>query len=275
MSWSGIRTVAGLELRQRVRLSRWPILLGVWVALIAAVTILTWLSLNDPTVRAGPALHDIVTFFVLGLGMLIVPSLTSTSVNGDREQGVLATLQTTLLTPADLVLGKLVASWVVALTFLATSLPFLAWAFVAGGITAGQVLLSLLMLVVVLAAVCGIGLMFSTLTARPVGSAVLTYLTVTTLVIGTVTAFGIGAVLTTNDEPVRIHGIPESWYREHQPPVEKPATPEEEQKYDLVPTPPDSVTNRGNPVGAERFRPDVDDQLRHPRRPGRRRAGSS
>ena len=42
-------------------------------------------------------MYDVVVFFVLGLGMLVVPSLTATSINGDREQGVLATLQTTLL----------------------------------------------------------------------------------------------------------------------------------------------------------------------------------
>jgi ABC-2 type transport system permease protein len=34
----------------------------------------------------------VLTFFVLGLSMLIMPSLTATSINGDREHGVLATL---------------------------------------------------------------------------------------------------------------------------------------------------------------------------------------
>lgn len=109
MSWHGISTVARLELRQRARASKWVVVLAIWFAVIALVSVLSYLALNDPDARSGAAMYDVVVFFVLGLGMLVVPSLTATSINGDREHGVLATLQTTLLTSADLVLGKLLA----------------------------------------------------------------------------------------------------------------------------------------------------------------------
>lgn len=212
MSWRGVRTVATLELRQRIRTSRWPVVLGLWFVLIGGVTVLTWLSLNNSRVKAGPSLYDVTTFFVLALGMLIVPSLTATSVNGDREQGVLATLQTTLLTPADIVLGKLLASWTVALVFLGISLPFLVWAWVAGGISVGAVLASLLILALVLGVTCAIGLMFSTLAARPVVSAVLTYLTVAALVFGTVIVFFLSLFLVIQKQEVRYYGVPESYW---------------------------------------------------------------
>ena len=176
MSWHGIRTVATLELRQRVRTSKWPIVLGIWVALIALVAFLSYWATNDEQLRSGEAMYDIVIFFVLGLAMLIVPSLTATSVNGDRESGVLATLQTTLLTHWDIVLGKLAAAWVISMAFLVTALPFMAWAWFEGGVSGGRIVLSLVVLVLVLAVVCTLGLMFSTLTARPIASAVLTYL---------------------------------------------------------------------------------------------------
>ena len=133
MSWHGIRTVAVLELRQRLRASRWAMVLGVWFAIIALVTVLTNLTLHDPLVASGPSMYDVVVFFVLGLGMLVVPSLTATSINGDREHGVLATLQTTLLASADIVLGKLLAAWAIAAAFLVTALPFLVWAWFEGG----------------------------------------------------------------------------------------------------------------------------------------------
>lgn len=171
MSAHGVRTVARLELLQRRRTSRWPVVLGAWFLLIGLVTGLAWAAVNDQQVDSGSALYDVVTFFVLGLGMLVVPSLTATSVNGDREHGVLATLQTTLLTAGDIVVGKLVAAWVVALAFLVTALPFLVLAWVAGGLSVGRVLLSLLVLVLVLAVTCTIGLLFSSLAARPVTSA--------------------------------------------------------------------------------------------------------
>lgn len=247
MSWHGIRTVAALELRQRTRTSRWPIVLLIWVFVVMSVSILAFFATNDPDLRSGESMYDIVIFFVLGLAMLIVPSLTATSVNGDREHGVLATLQTTLLTAWDLALGKLLAAWVTALAFLATALPFLAWAWVTGGISWSRILLSLLVLVLVLAAICAVGLMFSTLTARPVASAVLTYLTMGALVFGTTIGFGLSAFLVTDDERVTIYGIPDSYWEQQQPPPE-PAdpgnlTPEEQEqlKMSMQPTKEDCV----------------------------------
>ena len=162
-------------------------------------------------------MYDIVIFFVLGLGMLVVPSLTATSINGDREHGVLATLQTTLLTSADLVLGKLLAAWAISGAFLVTALPFLVWAWVEGGVPVGRILLSLVVLMLVLAVVCALGLMFSTLTARPVASAVLTYLAMGALVFGTVIGFSLTAFLVSDEETVRVHGIPDRLVRAAEP----------------------------------------------------------
>lgn len=245
MSWHGIRTVAALELRQRLRTSRWPIVLAIWFLVIALVAVLTYLTVNDPQLRSGESMYDVVVFFVLGLGMLIVPSLTATSVNGDREQGVLATLQTTLLTTWDLVLGKLVAAWAIACAFLATALPFLVWAWLEGGISAGRIVLSLVVLVVVLAVVCAIGLMFSTLTARTVSSAVLTYLAMGALVFGSLIGFGLMAFLVTEEQPVRVYGIPESFWQSQDPSTidpSKPPQPIEPGQFSREPTQADCTT---------------------------------
>ncbi len=221
MSWKRLWTVARLELVQRIRTSRWPIALGAWVVVIGLVTFGAWSAVRSSDIASGPSLYDVTTFFVLMLGMLIVPSLTSTTVNGDREHGVLATMQTTLVTSWEIVLGKLLASWLVSMCFLATALPFLAWAWAAGGIGFGRILLSLLVLVVVLAVVAAVGLMFSTLTARPVASAVLTYLSLATLVFGTLIAFLLAAAIMTEEVRVTVRGIPDSyWNAEITPPSE-------------------------------------------------------
>lgn len=216
MSWLGITTVARLELRQRLRTSKWVVVLAVWVAVIALVTVLSYLAMHDPQVQSGAAMYDIVIFFVLGLGMLVVPSLTATSINGDREHGVLATLQTTLLSSADLVIGKLLAAWAISGAFLVTALPFLAWAWAEGGVPVGRILLSLVVLMLVLAVVCALGLMFSSLTARPVASAVLTYLALGVLVFGTAIGFGLTSFLVRDEETVRVHGLPDDWWEENQ-----------------------------------------------------------
>jgi ABC-type transport system involved in multi-copper enzyme maturation permease subunit len=226
VSWHGISTVARLELRQRARASKWVVVLAIWFAVIALVSVLSYLALNDPDARSGAAMYDVVIFFVLGLGMLVVPSLTATSINGDREHGVLATLQTTLLTSADLVLGKLLAAWAISGAFLVTALPFLAWAWVEGGVSVGRILLAVVVLLLVLAVVCALGLMFSTLTARPVASAVLTYLVLGALVFGTVIGFGLSAFLVNDRETVRVHGIPNDFYDQNQPTLDADGNPQ-------------------------------------------------
>src|SRR4029079_4866313 len=137
VSLDRLRTIAVLELRQRLRTSRWPVVLGIWFLIIGAVAGLTWWAVHDQPGDRGASMYDVVVFFVLGLGMLVVPSLTATSINGDREHGVLATLQTTLLASADIVLGKLLAAWAIAAAFLVTALPFLVWAWFEGGISIG------------------------------------------------------------------------------------------------------------------------------------------
>ncbi|MEO6142704.1 MAG: ABC transporter permease [Dermatophilaceae bacterium] len=213
MSLQGIKTIAVLELRQRLRTSRWLIVVGIWFLIIGAVAGLTWWAVNDQPGDRGTTLYDVVLFFVLGLGMLVVPSLTATSINGDREHGVLATMQTTLLTPADIVIGKLASSWVISLAFLLAASPFLVWAWIAGGVEIGRMLLAVAVLVFVLAVVCALGLMFSTLTARTIASAVLTYLSVAALTFGTVIAFLLSMPILSTEASVRVKVVPDSFFQ--------------------------------------------------------------
>ena len=234
MSLHGVRTIAVLELRQRLRTSRWPVVIGIWFVIIGAVAGLTWWAVSNQPGDRGTTLYDVVLFFVLGLGMLVVPSLTATSINGDREHGVLATLQTTMLTSADIVVGKLVAAWAISLAFLLAASPFLVWAWIAGGVEVGRMLLAVAVLVFVLAVVCALGLMFSTLTARTISSAVLTYLTVAALTFGTVIGFLLSIPIMSTQANVRVKVVPDTWFEQHQP-----ANPED--KTILEPTPADCV----------------------------------
>lgn len=220
MSWGRVWTVANLELTQRRRTSKWPWVLGAWFVLVGTVTYFGWKALSDANIKSGASLYDVTTFLVLGLAMMVMPALTATSINGDREHGVLATLQTTMITARELVLGKLLAAWLTALAFVVTALPFLAFAWVQGGVDAWTVVRSLGALLVVLASLCAIGLMFSTLFARPVASAVVTYVAMAALAVGTVIAMLVGYALTTNTESVQVRSLNESFWMNSQPPVD-------------------------------------------------------
>jgi ABC-type transport system involved in multi-copper enzyme maturation permease subunit len=215
VTWHGVRTVATLELRQRVRSTRWYWSLGAFFVVVGAVTALTFVAtsrladVTDPAV--GRTMFGFIVFFVLFLGMVVSPTLAATSINGDRAAGTLATLQVTLLSPAEIVLGKLLASWVASLVFLAASVPFIIWAFAAGGTALVGLLTTLLLLALVLAVVCAIGLGFSALAARTAGSAVLTYAAVAGLTVVSLIAFGLSIPLVSGEERVQVYT--EDWSR--------------------------------------------------------------
>ncbi len=222
VSWGGVRTVAMLDLRQRVRSSRWLIVLAVWFVLLLALTLLirhavldtfvpsgtdgvTASELDSARQRAGATVFGLVVFLVLSLGALVAPALSATSVNGDRSAGVLATLQTTLLTPAEIALGKLLAAWTTALALLATAVPFIVWAYLDGGTPLGRLLTTLVVLALTLLVVCAVGLGWSSVAARSASSTVLTYLTVSFLGLGLPVLFllALPAVQQTDRVPVR------------------------------------------------------------------------
>ncbi len=227
LSWHGVRTVAVLELRQRVRSTRWVVALVVWFVVVGAITALTWAAVHaladgvtldgtgdpDPalTFLTGPPIFGVVVFFVLFLGLLVSPTLSSTAINGDRNAGTLATLQVTLLTPAEIAVGKLLAAWAAALAFLAVSVPFLVVALAAGGVPVASVLVCLAVLALLLAVVCAIGLGFSALSARTSGSVVLTFLTVAGLAVLSPIVFALTLPAVTEQEEVRVWTFPSTF----------------------------------------------------------------
>ena len=205
LSWHGVRTVTRLELRQRVRSTRWIVSLVVFAVLVGGVSWLTWNSTHqDQYLGAGRTMFGFIVFFVLFLGLLVSPTLSATAINGDRAAGTLATLQVTLLTPAEIVFGKLLASWVASLAFLGVSVPFIVWAYATGGTPPLGLLTTLALLALMLAVVCAIGLGFSALTARTAGSAVLTYVAVASLTLLTLIFFGLSMSVVGGEEQVRV-----------------------------------------------------------------------
>ncbi|MFD3446307.1 ABC transporter permease [Microbacteriaceae bacterium 4G12] len=195
---SGIGIVLALELRQRVRGVAWYVLLGVFVALVALVTVLLWLTAGASD-GLGGFLFSGILFFVLLLGTLVAPALSGNAINGDRDAGTLATTQVTLLTTGQLVLGKFLAAWLTALAFLLVSLPFLLFAVVAGGVAPETIAVSVLVLAVELGVIAAVGVGLSGILTRPLFSVVVTYLTVAALSIGTLIVFTLAGVATTSE----------------------------------------------------------------------------
>jgi ABC-2 type transport system permease protein len=187
----GLGVVLGLELRQRVRGKAWYILLGVFTLLVAAVTLLLWLSLDALGGDTAGGVFSTLIFFVLLLGTLVVPAVSGNAINGDRAAGTLATTQVTLISTWQLVLGKFLAAWISALAFLAAAVPFLVLSIFLGDIGVDTIAVSVLVLALELGVLAAVGVGLSGLLTRPLFSIVVTYLVVAALSVGTLIAFSL------------------------------------------------------------------------------------
>jgi ABC-type transport system involved in multi-copper enzyme maturation permease subunit len=200
MTPHGIATVARQEFRIRIRAGRWRWLLASWFVVLLLITALLKLSVDQvdagDTTNKGVVVYGGLTLLVLGLALLVVPTLAAQSVNGDRERGTLATLQVTRLSAGDIAVGKLAAAWGTSLVFLGLTLPLVAYCMALGGVPLGRVAVVSLVLALLLGTVASLALCLSALLSRTTTSGVLAYLTVFGLTLGTLIAFGLGTALT-------------------------------------------------------------------------------
>lgn len=217
LSWHGLRTVISLELKQRIRSPRWIVALAAWFVLIGAVTGLTIYSATYLRGNyygyedwgGGPLAFGIITFFVLGMGLVIAPAFTATAINGDRSSGTLATLQATRLSAFEIAAGKLVAAWLAAAVFLVAALPFIVWTMVLGSISLWQVVVCFAVVFALVAVVCAIGLGWSALISRTAGASVMTYLSVVLLSIISPMVMALTMPFLSEPTTVRSWGLPE------------------------------------------------------------------
>jgi ABC-2 type transport system permease protein len=192
----GVTLVARHEFRVRLRTDRWRWLLGLWVVVVALFTVLLQVALDITGAGQGVPLFGGLMLFVLALMLIISPALTAQSINGDRERGTLATLQVTRLTPVQIAVGKLAAGWGVGLAALALTLPFVGWALFLGGVGVLRALAVLAVVALLIGVVCAVCQGLSALVARSITSALLSYLVVFALTVGTLIAFGLALPLT-------------------------------------------------------------------------------
>jgi ABC-2 type transport system permease protein len=202
MNPSNVWLVVTQEFRIRLRTGRWRWLLGSWLALLALFTLLLNAGVQtgfnyipDDSLRGVP-LFGFLMFFVLGSMLVISPALGAQTINGDRERGTLATLQVTRLRPAEIAVGKLLASWSVGLVALALSIPFAGYAMTQGGITLARVAAVYGVVALLIGTVCAVAQALSALLARSITSALLSYVVTATLAVGTLIAFALGVQLT-------------------------------------------------------------------------------
>jgi ABC-type transport system involved in multi-copper enzyme maturation permease subunit len=139
---------------------------------------------------AGRPIFHWLLFFVLMLVCFIVPGVTSGAIASERERQTLVPLQVTLLSPLSILVGKLLASLAFTLLLLVATLPLMSVAYAIGGVSFGEIVRGLAIIVVVAAAMGCLSIACSAAFRRVQAATVASYAAVFVLVIGTLIAFG-------------------------------------------------------------------------------------
>lgn len=203
----GLWLVTSLELRQRIRSVRWYVALGVWtlvllglglLALVPAMYTSQWITVA-PVARVMFSLQMVLVLIAM---MLVTPALSAGSINGDRTAGTLATLQASLLSPVEIVLGKLLAGILTGLAFMVLAMPSALPLALLGHVSVFYLLRVVVMICFLTFCVTALGLGLSALTQRQLGSVVLAYVLVFGVTIVGPILWGVSATFLTTEREV-------------------------------------------------------------------------
>ena len=180
------------EARVNVRSIRLPMIVMVFNGILSAVALLNMYSVMAQ-VRASASIqytsfmqmYELLAALEFIMLLFIVPALTAASISGERERQTLDLMLTTLLTPAQIVSGKLMSARSVMVLLVVSSFPPISMVLVFGGIT-WMDLAALLLCYVAVALVAGsMGIFFSAVFKRSTLASVCTYGVIGLLVAGT------------------------------------------------------------------------------------------
>jgi ABC-type transport system involved in multi-copper enzyme maturation permease subunit len=175
------------ELRGRMRGWRSVAILVIYLLILSLVTWLTFLAVGSyssnnyyggQSAQIGKTIFGVLVGFQTVMVALLTPAFTAGSITSEREQKTYDLLMTTLLPARSVIFGKLGAAlaWV-ALLILAVA-PLQSLAFMFGGVSPEEVILSQVVLLMAAVLFASIGIFWSTVVKSSVASNVLTYGTI-------------------------------------------------------------------------------------------------
>jgi ABC-2 type transport system permease protein len=179
------------ELQSRMRGARTYVVLTVYLLVAAGLAMLVYAS-GAVQSEYNPGNNGEVgrTVFYITIGIqialvcIIAPAATSGAIIGERERQTYEILLTTLLTPLQIVWGKLISalSFIGLLVF--ASLPLAALSFLLGGIQEAQIIMGLSVIVASALLFSTLGLYVSARAKTTLAAVVVTFIAVLVVLIG-------------------------------------------------------------------------------------------
>ncbi|MBY0120726.1 ABC transporter permease [Bacillus sp. S/N-304-OC-R1] len=116
-----------------------------------------------------------LSFLQLALVLFITPGLTAGVISSERERQTLNIMLTTTQSSASIILSKLISSISYLLLLIIASLPLYSFVFLFGGISPGQVLITIAFYIFTMIAFGSLGVLFSTLIRKTIVSMITAY----------------------------------------------------------------------------------------------------
>ncbi|HVL39441.1 MAG TPA: ABC transporter permease [Fimbriimonadaceae bacterium] len=173
------------DFRVQLRGNRSILLWSIYLAVLIGFAMLTYVSsASEGSMSIAEAQSTLYTFFrtVMGLlttmVMLIAPALTATAVVSERQRQSLDLVFSAPVSPKYYLVGKMLSSYRYIWMLLVLSLPVTAACIVLGGATWSEVLVSYALLSMHGLLFTAIALLISTLSQKPTGAIVWSYVIV-------------------------------------------------------------------------------------------------
>ncbi|GAB4574456.1 MAG: ABC transporter permease [Anaerolineae bacterium] len=171
------------ELRGRMRGARAFIVLTVYLALMSGFVTLIYVVFAQSLALTGPSqggeIGRVLFRSIVGVELFLVtfiaPAFAAGAISGERERQTYDLLRTTLLPARSLVGGKLLATLSYIFLLLLAAIPLQSIAFLFGGVSGTEVVLSFVILLSTAVLLGTVGVFFSALTRRTLSASVLSY----------------------------------------------------------------------------------------------------
>lgn len=175
------------ELRGRMRGYRAMIIQTAYLAITSIATLLVYLAFAgdasssnqlETSREIGKAIFFTVVIVALAQVSIITQSLTAGSIAGEKERQSYDLLVTTLLSPWQIVVGKLVSALAFASLLVMSVLPLAGLSFLFGGVSATELAVAMFSLLITALLYASIGLFWSTVMRSTLGATIMAQATI-------------------------------------------------------------------------------------------------
>jgi len=181
------------EFRALLRQQRSRTLITFYLVILAVITFIlyaTIISSNtispDPDIRRtlGKFIFHAIVFVQIVAIMVITPLFSSDSITSEKENKSFDLLRITLQPPASIITGKFFSAIIFILLLLLVSTPLKSGAYLLGGITISEYLISTALLITTTLFVCSLSIWASSRSTRSSSAMGMTYIIASIIILG-------------------------------------------------------------------------------------------